>query len=63
MGKFEEQAKLLDFMEVDQSLATTGIQTLDKFTASTNNSIQAVPKSKDNDPEFQSIPPKSLSML
>jgi hypothetical protein len=39
-------------MEVDQGLVIIGTQTLDKFTASTNNPIQAVPKSKDEEPKI-----------
>jgi hypothetical protein len=46
-----------DFMEVGKNLATTVTQILNEITASTNNSIQIEPESKDKESKFQPIPP------
>jgi hypothetical protein len=61
--EIEEQKKLCDFMKFDQSLATTRTQTLDEIAVSTCNPAQTEPKSKNEEPEFQTSTSTSLSMF
>jgi hypothetical protein len=48
---------LPDSTKVDQILELIGTQTLKELAAFRNKPIQAEPKSKDEELEFQSIPP------
>jgi hypothetical protein len=61
--KFEEQTELVDFMEINQSLATTVIQTLCVIEASRSNPIQTVSESKDKEPKFQPTSSTNTSMF
>lgn len=58
-GEVDEKTEIVDFIDADQALATTGTRTLEEIAASTSSSIQAQPESEDDEPEIQPPPPIS----